>query len=158
MAAGLLNAADDGIEPGLSLNGDRRRVCRRSPTADEPLARVRLRAGRHLTVIDVSNTGMLVDGDMRLLPGTHVDVHVITGEGRQLVRSRIVRAYVSHVGAEVIRYRGALAFERIVDTAPTGYPVPAVLAGPAVLQGSGYPDAASPVALGDGDRAPINAY
>ena len=140
------------------MTGDRRRVSRRSPAADEPLARVRLRAGRHLTVIDVSNTGMLVDGDMRLLPGTHVDVHVITDEGRQLVRSRIVRAYVSHVAAEVIRYRGALAFERAVDTAPSGYHVPTVVAGPVGPQGSGYPDDGSPLASGNGERAPINIY
>jgi hypothetical protein len=125
------------------MNGERRRVSRRSPTGDEPLARVRLRAGRHLTVVDVSNAGMLVDGDMRLLPGTHVDVHVITGEGRQLVRSRIVRAYVSHVAAEVIRYRGALTFERAVDTAPTGYPLPGVLGGAAPVEGNGHSGGAS---------------
>lgn len=98
---------------------DRRRAGRRAPAADEPITRVRLRAGGHLHVVDVSNGGVLVEGEVRLLPGTHVDVHVFTSEGRLLVRSRIARAYVTHVEAEHIRYRGALAFERPIDTAPT---------------------------------------
>ena len=46
---------------------------------------MRLRAGRELVVIDLSNGGALVEGATRLLPGTHVDVHVITRDGRTLV-------------------------------------------------------------------------
>jgi len=95
---------------------ERRRAPRRDPGAGEPLARVRLRAGRELRVIDVSNSGALVEGEARLLPGTHVDVHVVTRDGRVLVRSRVVRAYVCCVVADSVRYRGALAFERAVDT------------------------------------------
>jgi len=96
---------------------ERRRASRRAPAVDEPLARVRLRAGRELVVVDVSNAGALVEGMVRLLPGTHVDVHVVTQEGRTLVRSRVVRAYVCRVEADAMRYRGALAFDRAIDTA-----------------------------------------
>ena len=106
---------------------ERRRARRRVPESDEPISRVRFRAGSHLSVIDVSNAGALVEGTARLLPGTHVDVHIITAEGRALVRSRIVRAYVMHVDAEVIRYRGALAFERSIETGLIGYSLPEVL-------------------------------
>ena len=53
----------------------------------------------------------------RLLPGTHVDVHVVTWNGRVLVRSRIVRASVCALQADAIWYQSALAFERLVDTA-----------------------------------------
>lgn len=107
---------------------DRRRAERRNPAVDESLSVCRLRAGRELAVVDLSHTGALVEGTSRLLPGTHVDVHIVTGEGRVLVRSRIVRAYVSHVAADVIRYRGALAFDRTVDTSATPCSVPDVLA------------------------------
>jgi hypothetical protein len=48
-----------------------------SPRSDEPVSQVRLRAGRQLTVIDVSDVGLLAQGDMRLLPGTHVEVHLV---------------------------------------------------------------------------------
>ena len=123
-----------------SMMSDRRSAARRPPEPDEPLARVRLRVGSQLTVIDVSNAGVLVEGVARLLPGTHVDVHVVAADGRVLVRSRVVRAYVVHVEAELIRYRGALAFERGIETAPSGYRVPSILSTPAAAQGSIYPD------------------
>ena len=87
------------------------------PHAAEALSRVRLRAGRELTVIDVAPGGVLVEGEARLLPGTHVDVHVLTPDGRVLMRSRVLRAYVSALASDRIHYRGALAFERPVNVA-----------------------------------------
>ena len=106
---------------------ERRRTTRREPSADEPLSRVRFRAGRDMAVVNVSNTGLLVEGVARLLPGTHVDVHVVTKDGRVLVRSRVTRAYVSALDADAIRYRGALAFDRVVDTSAIGYAIPDAL-------------------------------
>jgi hypothetical protein len=96
---------------------ERRRASRRVPLPDEPLSRVRLRAGRELAVIDLSSAGALVEGCSRLLPGTHVDVHVTTQDGRTLVRGRVVRAFVAYLDAEVVRYRGAIAFDRSIDAA-----------------------------------------
>jgi hypothetical protein len=90
-------------------------------------------------VIDVSNVGALVEGAARLLPGTRVDVHVVTRDGRVLVRCRIIRAHVCQLQADQVRYRGALAFEETVDTAQTGYAVPAVLLEAAAPAGNGYP-------------------
>jgi hypothetical protein len=118
---------------------ERRRTARRSPDAREPLSRMRLRAGRELTVVDVSASGALVEGPTRLLPGTHVDVHVVTRQGRVLVRSRIVRAYVCGVRADAVCYRGALAFERLVDTAAAGYAIPDVLLDAVGVSGPAYP-------------------
>ena len=98
---------------------ERRCGVRRMPSEDEPLSRVRLRGGRELSVVDVSNGGLLVEGPARLLPGTHLDVHVITRDGRELVRSRVIRAYVSALKADLVCYRGALAFDRPIDAAAT---------------------------------------
>ena len=119
---------------------DRRAARRRTPEGDEPLSQVRLRAGRELAVVDVSDGGALVEGPARLLPGTHVDVHVVTRDGRTLVRSRVVRAYVHHLDAHSVRYRGAIAFERAIDTSAAGYAVPGRVAAHAVFRGSAYPD------------------
>lgn len=102
---------------------ERRRAPRRVPDVAEPIASLRLRAGRELATVDVSPNGALVESEGRLLPGTSVDVHVITPEGRELVRSRIVRAFVWKVCADRIVYRGALAFSRHVDVR-RGYPAP----------------------------------
>lgn len=120
---------------------ERRRGSRRSPESEESLSRVRLRTGRELVVVDLSNSGALVEGTVRLLPGTHLDVHIVTRDGRVLVRSRVIRAHVSYVDASEIRYRVALAFERTVDTA--GYSVPSLAMPPAGLWGSSYPPAMS---------------
>jgi hypothetical protein len=79
---------------------------------------VRLRAGRELEVINVSPCGALVEGAARLLPGTNVDVHVTAAQGRVLVRARVIRCAVWTVGADVIVYRGALAFSAHLDLPP----------------------------------------
>jgi hypothetical protein len=121
----------------MTLARDRRRMPRHQSCAAEAIARLRLRAGREVSLLDISASGALVEGDARLLPGTHVDVHVVTANGRVLVRSRVVRAYVSAVARDCITYRSALAFERHVDI--PGYLVPVVAAHPASELGTAYP-------------------
>ena len=118
---------------------ERRGIERRVPSPEEPISRVRLRTGRELAVVDLSNSGALVEG-ARLLPGTHVDVHVTTRDGRVLVRSRVVRAYVAVLLSNAVRYRGALAFERPIDTSDAaGYAMPSRAAAGGDGQGSDYP-------------------
>jgi len=122
---------------------ERRASARRIPSEDETLARVRLRTGRELAVVDISDGGALVDGTARLLPGTHVEVHVVTREGRTLVRSRITRASVFAVAADTLRYRAALAFDARVNTAANR--VVATQSSPAgATGGSGYPNRDNP--------------
>ena len=82
---------------------DRRRAVRRVPQPTETLSRMRLRTGRELAVVDISPSGALVEGATRLLPGTHVDVHVVTRHGRVLVRTRVVRS--SEIGRASCRER-----------------------------------------------------
>jgi len=118
---------------------ERRQQPRRTPDGGEPLARIRLRTGAELSVLDVSACGVLVEGGLRLAPGARVDAHVMTRDGRLLVRSRVVRAYVSMVRADAIRYRGALLFDQAVDTSPYGYSLPAVPGAPSADLGSSYP-------------------
>src|SRR4029434_7280579 len=104
---------------------ERRRGVRRIPQPDETLARVRLRTGRALAVINISPSCALVEGITRLLPGTHADVHIVTRHGRILVRARVVRAMVWYLEADVVRYRAGLTFDTPVDTEQEGYAVPA---------------------------------
>ena len=108
---------------------------------------MRLRTGRELSVVDVSDAGALVEGPARLLPGTHVDVHVVTRDGRILVRSRVSRCSIVALKADTVCYRGVLVFERQVDTAAVGYAVPVVAPPDIGVPGSDYPldRAASPV-------------
>ena len=119
---------------------DRRRAARRPPGFGESLARVRSRTGRDLDVVDVSHTGLLIEGQVRLLPNTHLDIHVVTRSGRVLVRCRVVRAWVWRLESDLVRYRAALAFDREVDTSP-GYPVLAPFSQEANDTGMSYPSA-----------------
>jgi hypothetical protein len=101
---------------------------------------MRLRTGREVSVIDVSDAGALVEGNIRLLPGTHVDVHVVTRDGRLLVRSRVSRCSVASLAADAVCYRAALVFDRRVDTA-AGYAVPVAAVVDAGAGGPDYPAA-----------------
>jgi hypothetical protein len=109
------------------------------PGEGEALGQVRVRAGRELQVLDLSSNGALVEGPTRLLPNTHIVIHLVTRGGRVLVRSRIVRAYVSEVRAESLIYRGGLVFDRGIDTQPAGYAVPGAPASVAMTEGTAYP-------------------
>jgi hypothetical protein len=122
---------------------ERRAASRRSPAPDETLARLRLRTGRELTVVEISDAGALVDGGARLLPGTHVEVHVVTREGRTLVRSRVTRAWVFAVSADALQYRAALAFDARVNTAPS-WVVATHSARFGATTGSSYPNQTNP--------------
>ncbi len=121
---------------------EHRKAARRVPLPEEPLSRLRLRTGRELTVVDISNTGALVEGQVRLLPGTHVDVHVVARDGRTLVRSRVVRCWITRLDADAVWYRGALTFDRNVDTAHVGYAIPEAAHAGRHVQGPDYPSSA----------------
>jgi len=88
------------------------------PVEGEPLAVARLRTGQQLAVLDASKWGLMTEGTGRLLPGRHLDVHVVTPKGRILVRARVARAHVCRLRADAIHYRVALAFDQPVDTSP----------------------------------------
>src|SRR5688572_17617966 len=118
---------------------ERRLRVRRVPEPDEGLSRMRLRTGAELMVVNVSDTGALVESAARLLPGTRVDVHVVARHGRVLVRCRVVRAWVSAVAADAIRYRGAFLFDQPIAAAPPGYRLPGDPHPSAGDEGSPYP-------------------
>lgn len=121
----------------MRIGADRRRWRRLRPVASGATSQVRLRTGRDLVVRDMSCGGARVEGEVRLLPGTHAEVHVIGTSGRQLVRSRIVWARVLAVAPLI--YEAALLFDAEVVLLVEGYRVPGVSAIHADLGGSGYP-------------------
>jgi hypothetical protein len=125
------------LKPGA--HADRRQAARRAPRDREPLGRIRLRTGREVKVLDVSDHGVLAEGSARLLPGTHVDAHLVTATGRVLVRSRVVRAWITALEQDGPLYRCALAFQQRVDTSDPGYVIPGPASGTGAPEGSVYP-------------------
>jgi hypothetical protein len=137
----------------VTIPHDRRRSARRIPAPGEPLRRVRSRTGHELDLVDISQIGALIEGRVRLLPNTRLDVHLVLKAGRTLIRCRVVRAYVCHVEADLVRYRVGLAFEQTVDTSG-GYHVPSVFPRDFQAAGTSYPDAASDHAVRASNMAP----
>ena len=121
---------------------ERRRAHRRPVAKDEALCRAKLRTGGELRVLDASSWGALAETTERLLPGRHLDVHIVSSQGRVLVRARVARACVSRLEANVIHYRAVLAFECAVDVRVEGYPMPAPVLAVQIEPGNAYPDRA----------------
>ena len=119
---------------------ERRRAMRRNVSADEPLGQARLRTGGRLRVVEASSWGALMETTERLLPGRHLDVHVVSAEGRTLARSRVVRAFVVKVEPDAVHYQVAFAFDRAVDVRAAGYGLPSPLLASETERGMPYPD------------------
>jgi hypothetical protein len=83
-----------------------------------------LRGGRELLVNNLSPFGALLEGDSRVLPNTHVDVHLTTRHGRILIRARVLRVIVFRLRADAVTYRAAVAFDTTIDSSSHGYAVP----------------------------------
>jgi hypothetical protein len=129
------------------MTPDRRRAVRRTPGADDPIAHARLRTGGHLVVRDISHHGAFVGGIDRLLPGRAIDVHIITGVGRVLVRARVVRCEVHAVSASSVHYQAALAFVNPIDAAESGNSVPLAATPEPAARASTTPDPPPAVAV-----------
>lgn len=140
MGGAVMHRAHQG--PTIAGGGDaldRRAAARRVPGRHEPIARVRLRTGREVVALNVSDEGLLVEGYVRLLPGTHLEAHVVTGTGRVLVRCLVIRSEVGAIGPEGVCYRGAIAFQQPLDTSAPGYGLPSDGRASGAGEGSHYP-------------------
>lgn len=77
---------------------------------------VKLLPGRPTTLVDLSECGALVESETRLLPGTCVEVHLLSaGLPAVHLRARVVRCAVSALPrGRAVQYRAGLSFERTV--------------------------------------------
>jgi len=126
----------------MSASRERRRWSRTQPAAGGPTSLARLRGGGDLRVRDISCGGARVDGQARLLPGVHADVHLVGAMGRQLVRGRVVWSRVRAVGPVV--YESALVFDAPFELLPAGYDLPGDTAPLSAAPVARYPRPAEP--------------
>ena len=76
------------------------------------LKRVRLAYGPAVSLIDLSVQGAFFEVDYRLRPGDTTDFELMAADDQAVVTGHIVRTEISGLNADVVRYRGACAFER----------------------------------------------
>ncbi|MGE0705256.1 MAG: PilZ domain-containing protein [Vicinamibacterales bacterium] len=102
-----------------------RRRARRWPLRGDA-TRVRLRGGQEARAVDIAPGGILLETNLRLRPGTTVDVVVTHADHSARLRGRVVRCHVSRLQASKVSYQGAVQFD---EEAPWlaldagGYPV-----------------------------------
>jgi hypothetical protein len=90
--------------------------------------------------VEASSWGALMETTERLLPGRHLDVHIVSAEGRVLVRARVARAFVVTVKPDAVRYQVAFSFDSAIDVRSAGYALPSPLLAHETEPGMPYPD------------------
>ena len=82
-----------------------------------------------MVVVNLSRSGVLVEGRLRPRPGTRCELEFALPDAQVRVGARVVRCFVARVDPAEVRYRAALMFETLVPAPHTpdllaGYQVP----------------------------------
>ncbi len=118
-----------------------RRRARRWPLRGDS-TKVRLRGGQEARALDIAPGGILLETNLRLRPGSAVEVLVTHADHTARLRGRIVRCYISRLHASKVSYQGAVQFD---EEAPWlaldagGYPVLAEGSGDHTARGEKLP-------------------
>ena len=87
----------------------------RRPLRDVPsIVGVTLRS-QPVKVIDVSAGGVLIECDVRLLPGETSALEIVHADGARRMGGRVVRSEVARISGRVLAYRIAFAFDASLD-------------------------------------------
>lgn len=95
----------------LTERADRRAAPRRSRDQIPHITSVKVRS-EDVEVINVSRGGILVEGTLRLNPGTENPVEISCVNALVRPRGRVVRCQVMGLSAKGLRYQIAMAFNR----------------------------------------------
>lgn len=128
----------------IGVSGTARPERRAAPRVATPHAaaslKAWLRSGAEIALINLSAAGALIESGRRLMPGARVDLQVHTRTGRFVLTGRLVRAEVSALRSDAVRYRAGMAFE--------GASVGSAASLTRMVQGSSYPAGRASVAPG----------
>jgi hypothetical protein len=94
-----------------------RRVDPRYPSAAIPaITGMRLSPGEAVSLVNISSSGVLVEGKTRFVPGTRVTVHFEGTIKPNQIKARVIRCQVSSIGSGgSLQYQSAIAFEGRMD-------------------------------------------
>ena len=88
-----------------------RRLERRLPAAALQIERATLRPGCPVDVLDLSASGLHVQSERPLRPGSRIHVRLEARNGTLAVAAQVIRCEVWDVTSESVTYRGGLQFE-----------------------------------------------
>ena len=93
---------------------ERRLAARRSSSEIGDDVQVSLPRAARTVLVNVSDTGVLIETNCQLFPGRTTDVFVKLRGERQALRATVVRSFLHSLTSEKAVYRSALHFERII--------------------------------------------
>ncbi len=84
-------------------------------TAFPTITSVRLSPGDVVDLVNISKSGVLVEGRTRFVPGTRVTVIFDGGFTPANARGKVVRCQVSSISGGALRYQSGIQFEKKLD-------------------------------------------
>ena len=93
---------------------ERRLAARLSSSEIGDDVQVSLPRATRTVLVNVSDTGVLIETNCQLFPGRTTDVFVKLRGERQALRATVVRSFLHSLTSEKAVYRSALHFERII--------------------------------------------
>jgi hypothetical protein len=88
------------------------------PSAVPTITGVRLSPGDSVVLVNISRSGLLVQGRTRFVPGTSVTVYFEGGFTPNQMRGKIVRCQVSSIVGGTLVYQSGIQLDTLIDITP----------------------------------------
>jgi hypothetical protein len=116
-------------------------------TAVPSITSLRLSPGDTVKLINISRSGVLVEGSTRFVPGTRISVLFEGGFSPARMKGKVVRCHVSSINGGTLCYQSGIQFENRLETNP-GEMTVALPGPPNPADGPSNEQAASAVSAG----------
>jgi hypothetical protein len=87
-------------------------------TAVPTITSMRLSPGDTVELVNISRSGVLVEGRTRFVPGTRITVHFDGGFSPARMKGKVVRCHVSSINDGMLCYQSGIQFENRLETNP----------------------------------------
>jgi PilZ domain len=105
---------DEVVETGTGT--DNRRIDQRLPAAAVPtITALKLSPGDYVDLVNISQSGVLVEGKTRFVPGTRVTVSFEGGFTPTQIRAKVVRCQVAAIAGGALRYQSGIVFDQRIE-------------------------------------------
>src|SRR5262245_41846993 len=95
------------------------RIDPRFPAAAVPtITSTRLSPGDVVELVNISRSGVLVEGHTRFVPGTRITVVFDGGFSPARIKGKVIRCQVSSISDGLLRYQSGIHFENRLESNP----------------------------------------
>jgi hypothetical protein len=107
------------VSPGAAPVQVESRIDPRFPAAAVPtITSLRLSPGDTVELLNISRSGVLVEGSTRFVPGTRITVLFEGGFSPARMKGKVIRCHVSSISNGTLRYQSGIQFENRLDSNP----------------------------------------